>query len=318
MNRMLLAAATVCTSVLTVPAAPPAGRELLTDPSFSRGFEVHAPRPGRHVALGMIRPGTGTPPPAWYLAQWSCAHSLHEAKAERWRQASVRFADPGKFVAFGPPAGEERGVTFALNGIQEYNGILRKPDAPWVHLLAEQPLAAPPALDDLESLRFRIRCRLARSVSGLSPGEARPWHAAQFLAYVTIQNQNPVSPGHGDYYWFGVQLYDSRHRQPAAHAAPDTGGTGKFIYSPAGSEFTGRSLQDGQWVEIDRNLLPLVREGLAVARRQGCLARSADRDLRLGSFNIGWELPGLLDVAMQFDGLSLRAVTKPPTTTRPG
>jgi hypothetical protein len=40
-----------------------------------------------------------------------------------------------------------------------------------------------------------------------APPDAKlPGQAAQFLAYLTVQNLNRQSPGYGDYLWFGVQM----------------------------------------------------------------------------------------------------------------
>ncbi|MEK7677656.1 MAG: carbon-nitrogen hydrolase family protein [Verrucomicrobiota bacterium] len=297
----LAAAALLFSGSVCTPAA-----ESLSDPQFARGFDVHDPAPGKHVPRGAIQPRSGAGEPEWVLAQWSCRSSLHQAAAESLPDGSVCFADAGKAVTFGPVSGAGHSLTFALNGIGEYGGRLRQPDEPWIHLLAEQPIASHPPFLELAELRFRMRCRLLRAESGLAQDQIKPWHAAQFLAYLTVQDQNRHSPHYGDFFWFGVPIYDNRYRVPTNHAALDAG-TRKFIYNPPGSAYTSQSVHDGQWVTIDRDLLPLMREGLAAARERGFLVESKDADLKLGSFNIGWEVPGLLDVAMQFEGLSLQA-----------
>jgi hypothetical protein len=131
-----------------------------------------------------------------------------------------------------------------------------------------------------------------------------------------VQNRNHQSTGFGDYYWFGVPLYDARDRLPRAHKAVDKGSdrkpaTGKFIFNPGGERYTTNSAHDGDWVAIDKDLLPLIREGLETAWDKGFLQDSHDpADYRLMAMNTGWEVTGPLDVEMQLKGLRLEAVQK--------
>ena len=128
---------------------------------------------------------------------------------------------------------------------------------------------------------------------------------------MTVQDLNPASRGRGDYLWFGVTLYDNRHRIPAVHVAPDPG-TGKFIYNAGGAAYTRRSAHDGGWVGIDRDVLPLARKGIETAWRKGFLRHSRTlADFRIGEFNIGWELTGPCDVAMQGRNVRLDAEVEP-------
>lgn len=293
--------------------------QLLGDPQFNQGFLVDDPQPGAHVVRGIIQPFPGNPPskPIWTLAQWSCRHSLAGAIAETLPNGGLRFSDAGKSVTFGPKQGEDRGLVFSLSGNVEYDGKLRSPDAPWVHLLCEQEIAGHPKYASLSQLRFQLSARLLQAKSWLAKDQEKPWHAAQFLAYVTLQDRNPSSAHKGDFLWFGIQVYDNRYRVPQRHAALDPG-TGKFIFNPPGSAYTDASAHDGGWVRIDRDLLPLMREGLVVARGKGWLKDSPDSDLEVGSFNMGWELPGLLDVAVQFRDLGLFATEKENPGITPG
>jgi hypothetical protein len=334
MPRRLFALA-LC--ALLLPAAGLAGQtattrpaqtvELLQDAGFVRGFRVYDPKPGKHVVRGLMQVDPAAGEPVWGLAQWSSRYTLAGIPAERLASGSVRFADQAKAVTFLParqqptdsrmadandqPSPTERyGLVFTLNARHEYGERFRQAGEPWAHLLAEQRFAVHPRVIDLDSLRFRIECRL-RSAKDYAPPDAKlPGQAAQFLAYLTVQNLNRQSPGYGDYLWFGVQMYDSRYQSPKAHAAADTG-TGKFIYNPPGSVYAHTSAHDGEWITIDRDLLPFIHEGLETAWKKGHLAKSREiADFRLGGFNIGWELPGTLDVEMEFHNLSIEATTK--------
>ncbi len=288
----------------TVTTRPAGTVELIQDGAFARGFKVYDPKPGKHVVRGLMQVEPAAGEPIWGLAQWSSRYSLAGVPAERLASGGVRFADDAKAVTFTPA---RDGLILTLKGQREYGERFRQAGEPWAHLLAEQRFADHPRIIDLERLRFVIECRLI-SVKDYAPPDTKlPGQAAQFLAYVTVQNLNRDSPGYGDYLWFGVQMYDSRYREPKAHAAADTG-TGKFIYNPPGSVYTKASAHDGDWIRIDRDLLPLIHEGLKTAWERDHLKQSRDlEDFRLGGFNIGWELPGTLDVEMEFRKLSLEA-----------
>ena len=59
--------------------------------------------------------------------------------------------------------------------------------------------------------------------------------------------------------------------------------------------------------EEDTDLVPLLRESLESAWSKGFLTESRVlADYRITSINLGWEVPGCFDVAMQVRGLSLR------------
>lgn len=288
---------------------------LLDDTRFERGFIVWSPRPGSHVKQGEIRPDDSRAAPVWGLAQWHSRFTLAEAERETLAGGAVRFFDGAKAVTFFPK-GREADVSFRLDGRLEYRGRAPRRGDPWPHLLAERKLAAHPAVTDLESLPMGVRYRLVKAEVHRPDGFDARRHTAQFVFYITVQNRNRASAGFGDYFWFGVPMYDARYRVPRAHKAVDRGsdrkrGTGKFIFNPGGDRYTTQSAHDGDWVRIETDLLPLVREGLETAWQRGYLQDSRDpADYRLMGMNTGWEVTGPLDVEMQLAGLRLEAVVE--------
>ena len=133
-------------------------------------------------------------------------------------------------------------------------------------------------------------------------------------AVLLVKNLNQSSPGYQDYLWFQIPFYDSRYQVPPEYAARDTAGTGKFIYGPSGKTFGEQRPGDGNWVNIDRDLLPLIRDGLQRAWRENFMTASRDlADLHVVAFSIGWELPGPLVVEMRLHDLSLQANPRKPT-----
>jgi hypothetical protein len=166
-----------------------------------------------------------------------------------------------------------------------------------------------PSLQTLSAAKFHLEARLLRSTN-LHRGDYDPGvHAAQFQVFFTVQNRNRQSVGHGDLLWFGIPVYDNRHRHPPEFKSKDFGGTEKFIFTPGSTNFTTASTHDGQWIVIDRDLLPLMREALETAWTKGFLSGSKSlADYAIGGMNMGWELPGMFDVALEVRDLSLVAV----------
>ncbi|MGM0487566.1 MAG: hypothetical protein ACQESR_12505 [Planctomycetota bacterium] len=310
-----------CVLALLASAAAVACAEqvipLLDDTRFERGFTVWSPEPGSHVSQGGIRPRPREDGPVWGLAQWHSRFTLAEAERTERDDGSVRYFDGAKSVVFFP-RDADADLALGLDGATEYRRKAPALGDPWPHLLAERSLAACPRLTGLETLRFSIRYRLVRVRLEEPPGHDPRRHTAQFVFYITVRNRNRQSPGFGDYYWFGVPMYDARYRLPREHKAKDLGSdrkpaTGKFIFNPGGEVYTSQSAHDGDWVTIERDLLPLVREGLETAWQRGYLRDSRDpADYGLGGMNTGWEVTGCWNVEMQIDRLRLEAVPKKP------
>jgi len=286
---------------------------LIDDTSFERGFIVWSPQPGKKVRTGQLQPFPKREPPVWGLAQWSSRFDLSQAKREVVAPRSIRYFDGAKSVSFDLRSPERAVMTLGVDGNTEYDGKAPKRGAAWPHLLLERSLIVHPRLAELDSVGFRISYRLIRQEASKPPGWNAQRHTAQFLLYITLRNQNRKSPGLGDYLWFGVSMYDARYRHTPSHKMADLGtqdkrGTGKFIFNPAGNRYTSRSAHDGQWITIQQDLLPMMKEALRDAWGKGFLADSQQLgDYGLGSMNCGWEVTGPWNVAMQMKDLRLEA-----------
>lgn len=293
------------------PSAPTDsnGRQLLDDPHFLAGLEVHDPAPGKHVPCGNLQlPGTSGPP-RWWLVQWNSRFGLAGTAPTKLPHGGLQFQNEGKSIRLAPGSAADGDIVLAADTRSEYHDQPYRQGTPWVHLLLEQPLAKRPKLAQLKELRFLAKFRLLHD-QPFHPANFDPKlhnDVAQFSAFLIVANRNPASRGYGDFLWFGVPFYDSRYPQSPGHAAADVG-TGKYIYTPPGTTFTQRDPRDGNWITIDRDVLPLMLDGLNKAWSQGFLANSRDlSDFEVSAINIGWELPGQHNAAMQLRDLSLVA-----------
>jgi hypothetical protein len=286
---------------------------LLNDPQFRRGLTVLAASVGKRVPVGEIKPNNAIFTPAWTAAQWYSHSNLAEAKREVLPDGSCRYFDGAKSVTFGAAGSAESDLILSLDARPEYGDHAPGIGQAWPHLLVEQDLTHHPKLSTLQNVPFHIEYHLLNSEEFHLPGWDAHRHTAQFLLYITIQNGSRTSPGYGDYLWFGVPMYDARTPLPQRHAAPDKGsalklGTGKFIFVPSGDVYSTKPAKNHEWITIDRDLLPLMREAMDTAWKAGYLSASHSfEDYQLSGINFGWEVTGPLAATMQVRDLNLLA-----------
>jgi len=289
-----------------------AEHELIRDPHFRGGFLLLNPKPGQRVINGELAGGEPSFKPVWDLAQWSSKFPLAAAPAQRQTNGALCFTNAAKQVVVGELGGDKADLVLGVNASVEYGNRARQEGEPWVHLLVQQEIGEPPSLAELGAAQFHVAARLLRSRAVKTPDYSPGLHAAQFQVFFTVQNRNRQSPGFGRLLWFGIPLYDDRHRIPVGHKSKDTAGSEMFIFTPAGVTFTTASAHDGGWLTVDKDILPLMREALETAWARGFLTESrAVGDYRITSLNLGWEVPGIFDVEMQVRDLGLKVRFNP-------
>lgn len=297
-----------CAGIALVCAG--ADRELIRDPHFQNGFYLLKPEQGKRVPYGQL-PGLNPAKPIWDLAQWSSRVPLALNNCFSANQ-SIIYSNAAKTVVVGAAGSPAADLSLAVNAASEYPQARKSNAEPWVHLLVQQDFENPPALGDLSACNFHVEARLKRSRLVSTNDYSPSVHAAQYFIYFSVANRNPKASGYGECFWFGIPVYDNRYRIVPTYEAQDFGQTKLFIFTPGTETFARQSTAEGQWVTFEKDLLPLMRQGLEHARAKGFIKGSQNpADYHpLGIF-IGWEVPGIFDVDLQIRGLSLKAVAKP-------
>ena len=286
---------------------------LFADTAFRRGFELSFPSSARGRAVEkVLSAGEGAAPPVWRLCQWATRVSLAGAPLARLPGGGLSWEDETKRVAIGGGAPGQPDLVLEVRGGAEYRGRARRAGEAWPHLLVEQDAARAVTLDRLASLDLEASLRLA-SFADRMDGRGDPsLHAAQFQLFFIVKE---VAPGAaGDFFWFGVPFFDSRHEFPPAYRAKDGGkddATGKFIDTIDGREVLPRPPGRKEWVAIRKDLLPAIAAGLSCAVERGFLKSADPGRFAVVNMNMGWEIPGACDAAVEVRGLAVTAVLRP-------
>ncbi len=287
--------------------------ELLRDPRFQQGFILLEPKPGKRVPYGELATVKSGDKPAWDLAQWSSKFPLDDSAAPPQPMDLIVWGNKAKSVTIGKPGSAEGDVSLRVIADTEYGTKARASiEEPWVHLLLQQEFDHAPKLSELESLRFHAEARLLRSTLVRTNDHNPALHAAQYLIYFSVGNRNRQSPGYGQGYWFGIPVYDNRTRVIPSYEAKDFGGTSLFIFTLSSDTFSKESTHDGTWVTFEKDLLPLMRQGLEHGWARGFMPGSRSfSDYQPTSIYIGWEVPGVFDVEVQLRNLSVQCLPQP-------
>ena len=287
---------------------------LFEDTSFRCGFLLLSPDPSKGRRVECVLKGKcgketeGGPSPNWYLAQWATKFSLRSAPCRTDGAGSVWYENEGKKVVVG--AGEKRDLILEIRGKPEYGERARKRGESWPHLLVEQDAKKVFSLDRLKELRLRGAFRLLYFKDHMKKKADPSLHAGQFQLFLVVKNIDPRSADHGNYFWFGVPFFDNRRDFPGPYRAEDAGkadATHKLIYTISSRNFLSSSLKDNLWHRVDIDLLPFIKKGIAYGTENGFLRDSDPSHYAVVNMNMGWEIPGIYDGAMQVRDLVVAA-----------
>jgi hypothetical protein len=286
--------------------------ELLRDGHFQQGFGLLGPD-GKGVDI--LDFGKDDITPAWLMAQWHSQYCLAGTKPSELLPNGIGYKNEGKLVVLAPPGSEYADLILTVKGGAEFDYTPMKAGDAWPHLLVSQELIGRKSLrlDNLSEVNLSIAARLLDvKYYDKQPAGAMA-RAAHCHIYFTIQNRDYDSGGYGDYYWFGIPIYDTRYLYSPLYAAQDASsedkpGTGKYIYRPDAREVSDKTLHSGEWVEVNIDMLPFILAGLEDAWAKGYLRDSRDlKDYYISSLNVGWEVWGLVDISIQLRDFSIIA-----------
>lgn len=201
-------------------------------------------------------------------------------------------------------------LLLSVNGNAEYQGIPRIGNEPWVHLLVEQEIVEMPRLVDAEALPFHLEARLLKSQLYKPELFDAGKHTAQYQVFFYLQNRNKESKSYGELIWFGIPVYDNRSRYTERYEEKDFAGSGMFICTLAHKDLSPDSAHDGKWITLQNDLLPKMKEAFSIAKQKGFMQDANLDDIHIEGMNMGWEVPGLLDVSLVIRNLSLRYIAK--------
>ncbi len=293
---------------------------LFVDMRFERGFLLSYPDSARGRSVeAILNFDDASNVPVWRLCQWGTKYTLATARCVRDENGNLSYANDGKRVIVGRPDPHSRSLTLEVRGKAEYGTRPRTYGQSWPHLLVEQDAVKLYPLDELDRIQFEISLRLLHCTNHMAEGQFDPGlHAAQFQMFFIVKNINPASDERGSYYWFGVPFYDSRYEVPPAYMAKDAGkddATGKFICTVDGKVVGVTALEPGRWLTVQADLLPQIRNGLQEAVKRGYLKSYDPHDYAVANMNLGWEIPGTFDAAIEVKGMNVLASPKPTVAT---
>jgi len=289
---------------------------LCSDTKFQRGFLLSYAdsSKGRAVEAVLDTTPNSNDTPVWRLCQWATKYSLAGVKTACNSLGDVIYENEGKKVLVAGPNSPNTDLILEIKGDSEYAQAARKLGQPWPHLLVEQDAPRIYTLDALDAVTLNISFRILHCKNNLSPQEYDPsLHAAQFQLFLIVKNVHKPSKDYANYFWFGVPFFDSRHEIPPPYIAKDAGkddATGKLIYTIDGRIINTTTPIRGDWITVEEDLLALIKAGLQEGVKRGCLSDSDVQHYAVANMNLGWEIPGSFNAAVQIRGFTLSADIK--------
>lgn len=302
--------------------------EILGDLNFSRGFAVtlfHANSSNGNLAGYLDYDGNkANGDNIWRMAQWGCTKDMVTEGVFERNGSILTYNDGGKFLQI--DTSKTGVITLGIKGSEEYTrdeegNIRERTDSTenWPHILIEQSVGSD--TDGCKHLYMEVDYKVTKCES-LVDREKYPidndLNAAQFQWFITLTDVNPESESYGHSMWFGFSMFDTRAlgNTPNGFASYDGGkedSTGLFIYmlslqSVAGQQPGSVNIPTavvGKDVSVKVDILPYINQALKIARQNGAMKGASADKLKIGSTNIGWELPGNYDVEVEISYLNM-------------
>lgn len=304
--------------------------QVVRDNKFANGFNVKGQMDGIGTVFGKLTYDDDSVTPNWSLGQWYCGYYnspvekpkrnedfnpdyniLNAKKTYNEKTGLYTWQDASKTLRVNPTEGT---LYARLEGTKEYNAP-RTDGGPWPHLLMEYSTVGGVKISDLYSLTLNLDYTLKMFKGDMGSGLRSDLHCAQFPFYCVISNQNPNSPGRGQYVWFGACLFDNRQDYTMTFASQDVGSddkiaTGAFIYQVGQQAYLKAPVTVDDKIQINWDMLPFMKAAYKTARERGFLDKTEFEDLYATGGNFGWEITGTYDAAIQIDKFEIMAVSE--------
>lgn len=284
--------------------------KIITDNLFTGGINLVGLSSSDPKPIEVLYPfGKANFQTVWKMPQWASRFNLLGVKPEK-KNDSIIYKNEGKKISFLLKNGAAL-VNIEVYASKEYL-TARKEGELWPHLLLEQK-TNPIKLVNLKKLTYNIDAKLNFAINKMGEAYNPSLHTCQITLYLLVQNNNKRSVGYGDYFWFGLPLYDYRYRDLKEYGAQDLGkedATKKYILNVASKTLFSGSLHDQQWIFINKDIYPQLLAAFNQAKEKSYLKTSSISDMSIESTNLGWEVPGTFDCSIQFKGLKLTGITK--------
>lgn len=285
-------------------------REIIRDRNFHNGIKVQGHTTSYPAPIDTLYPFKySTDTVYWLLPQWGSKLVMQNIPP-LIVDDSIIYRNKAKKVSFFKNKSKAVEITLEVIASEEYEHP-RQMNEDWPHLLFEQYFNTPLKLIRTDKLVYKTKCKLLYCSDKMREQFNPDLHTAQFSQYFTIQDNNKDSESYGDFFWFGLPFYDYRYENIELYAAQDIGkddASNKFIFSVASRNIFDGTLHDKQWITIDKDILPFIKEAFKTAQERGYLTGSKFEDLAITTMNAGWEVPGTFDCGIVLESPSLTAI----------
>ena len=294
--------------------------EYFKDPDYRRGIDIACAnyRLDKFFRGNVYFSGERDQQPWWVGAQHFSRYEIIGTEP-CMKNGMFGYHNDGKSLAVYQDVDGHEVIHLEVFGDREY--VPGEKRGNWPHLLigGEFLEQTPVRIHTYRSLTYSMGVRIVYCDNKMTPEEYDPVkHCAQTTAYLTLQNIDRMSPAFGEFIWFGIPIFDSRHDFPAPFRIIDgdpednaeRGATGAIIYVLGGEDFlqkyySGVNPAAGEWAGLSIDILPYAREALKAAQEKGLMRRTSFEQLGVGSFNIGWEVTGVFNCAMELKNIQL-------------
>lgn len=277
---------------------------ILEDKKFEKGFSIAYMSDKNYIDYGgTIEQGAWR----WGINEEGSTDVINAdtviTEEDGWRV--FRSPKGSKTVKLNPETGS---FYLELNASVDYGDHIREDGEGWPHLLFTQNYddGRLPLLSQMKNLYMEIDFDFVKFEDKMGVSANRNKHACQFQWYVAIKNVNPDSPDFGDWFWLGLQFFDNRYNFCSQNLIVDGGkttATGKAIYTADMRNVMNKKVVEaGENYKVKFDIMPEIEKALTQLKDfedMDTLRKTKLEDLRIFHTNIGWEMPGSYDAAVQ-------------------